>query len=663
MSMPGSPTTTASVGHSSAWQHVREYFAYHGVWAVGVRALRRWSLRLKMALLVTVMAMPMVPLMIQQVMERNASVHENIHRILGLQVARQASALSILLDKQQQRLESGLPGTNDGEAAALAGLQTSVQRAINHGLPLTDVLQAQQSALDRATNGSSQSTPAKLEALANGLHALRNVRVAAIDQSLLLLTRDAGLAAESTLAALYLPALREEVAKLRSLSVRQAAMMEASPRSATDLHTMAVSIAGTAETASRLLMLCERALGQSKGGKQAGNDSPLAHTGALLGKVRATMLPIEPTTDVLVIRQHAVQALEQIDALTTALQASVDRQFLDLQQGAEAQRNGLYVALALSSVLAVYMIYSFFLVMRGGLDKLSSQMDHMAQGDLSSRPQALGGDEVADTLRSMNTSLARLSDLLASVRQGVGAITQAAQQIAKGNTDLSARSGRSAEGLNELVASVMRYSEQLQACSRMVESVVTTVQALRLASVRNRKQMARLQDRMASLKVKSREINQVVGLIDSIAFRTNILALNAQVEACKAGEAGRGFAVVAQEVRALATRSADSARRVNDIVTASNLEIEQSSALADETSDSIHAADVHVDAIYGAMSSVAELTKKGDQESSAILAEVTVLKDTTAKNLALVEQLAVASDALRGQGERLSHKVGLFKLS
>jgi methyl-accepting chemotaxis protein len=197
----------------------------------------------------------------------------------------------------------------------------------------------------------------------------------------------------------------------------------------------------------------------------------------------------------------------------------------------------------------------------------------------------------------------------------------------------------------------------------MVESVVTTVQALRLASVSNRKHMHRLQERMASLRGNSREIGQVVNLIDAIAFRTNILALNAQVEACKAGDAGRGFAVVAQEVRALATRSAESARKVGEIVSKSTLEIEQSSALADETSESISAADAHVDAIYSAMSGVSDLTQQGDRESAVILAEITHLKDGTVKNQALVEQLAVASDALRGQGERLSHKVGLFKLS
>jgi methyl-accepting chemotaxis protein len=167
---------------------------------------------------------------------------------------------------------------------------------------------------------------------------------------------------------------------------------------------------------------------------------------------------------------------------------------------------------------------------------------------------------------------------------------------------------------------------------------------------------------MAQLRSKSREIGEIVTLIDSIAFRTNILALNASVEASKAGEAGRGFAVVAQEVRSLALRGAESARRIGDIVTRSTEDIELSGDLAEATGLALAAADERIDSIHLAMDDVAGLTRSGEQESAAILQQLTVIRNSTDHSLQLVEQLATASTALRTQGQRLAHKIGQFRL-
>jgi methyl-accepting chemotaxis protein len=210
---------------------------------------------------------------------------------------------------------------------------------------------------------------------------------------------------------------------------------------------------------------------------------------------------------------------------------------------------------------------------------------------------------------------------------------------------MSSRNRHSAGPGFSVVDGVARYAAQLQDCGRQVETVVTTVQALRLESARNRKQMQRLRERMAALRGNSREIGEIVMLIDNIAFRTNILALNASVEASKAGEAGRGFAVVAQEVRSLAMRGAESARRIGDIVARSTEDIEFSGALADETGKAHGLADGHVDQIHVAMDDVAELTRNGEKESAAILEQLKGIKDGTEQNLRLVEQLATASDA------------------
>jgi methyl-accepting chemotaxis protein len=168
---------------------------------------------------------------------------------------------------------------------------------------------------------------------------------------------------------------------------------------------------------------------------------------------------------------------------------------------------------------------------------------------------------------------------------------------------------------------------------------------------------------MTALRAKSREIGEIVTLIDAIAFRTNILALNASVEAGKAGELGRGFAVVAQEVRTLALRGSESARRIGDIVMRSTDDIELSGALAEETGLALAKADEHVDRIRVAVDDVAVLTRSGEKESGEILRQLTHIHDGTSKSLVLVEQLANASTALRAQGERLAHKVGQFRLS
>ena len=680
MSLSGSITwVSRAASGGGSWRAAREFFAYHGVWAFGVRAMRLWSLRMKMVLLVTVMALPLLPLMVQQIIERNHTVTLSAQRLAGLVVADAAYKLAVQLDTPRQVLEAGgAAGPGPEAAALLAQLAGGVADATAQGLPLDAVWRAHQPTLERAVSAASQSPASRLAALNNARQSLVTVRQLALTQSNLLLTEDPGQAARTALAVQVLPSLHRNLAGLRGLAARQQALLAQQPRPVLDLHTLLLQAAGMAAEARTNLAMADRTLGGAHGlrlgvpgnkvgavaetaGAAPARALALAHQ--TLAEVETSMLAPEPHVDLARLRTSVAAAAAQIIELQAALDVRVKDDLLAQQADAQTQRRWLFGALALTSLLTVYLVYSFFLVMHGGLAKLALQMNRMAQGDLSARPQALGGDEVAETLQAMTASLARLSDLLASVRHGVGAITQASEQIAAGNGDLRTRSRRSADGLDSLVTAVTRYTEQLQTCSRSVDEVVTTVQTLRLASTRNRRQVQRLQERMGALRSNSREIGEIVNLIDGIAFRTNILALNAQVEASKAGDAGRGFAVVAQEVRALANRSAESARKVGDIVGRSTLDIEQSHVLAEETGQAMTQADAHVDAIHAAMGQVASLTQQGDRESAVILDEIKVLKDGTAQNLNLVDQLAVASDALRGQGERLSHKVGLFKLS
>lgn len=310
-----------------------------------------------------------------------------------------------------------------------------------------------------------------------------------------------------------------------------------------------------------------------------------------------------------------------------------------------------------------YGIGSYAVLTRSRRKAILEQVNRMAVGDFSARVQVAGEDEVSKTLQAINTSSNQICDLLTTVTRGSSAIQHAAEQLAMGNNDLSDRNRRTMQGLDDVVSAVARYATQLEACGKQVESVADTVQALRCDAASNRKHMGRLQTRMNDLRKHSRDIGEIVNLIDAIAFRTNILALNASIEASKAGEAGRGFAVVAQEVRALATRSAESSRQIADIVLRSTEDIDLGAALADETGKVLLAADQHVDRIHSAISGVAQLTSEGERESNAILDGVRALSDVTHHNTELVEQLASAGRSLQSQGSMLSDQVGHFRLS
>ena len=349
------------------------------------------------------------------------------------------------------------------------------------------------------------------------------------------------------------------------------------------------------------------------------------------------------------------QRLVLLDELRGRLSASRDQ--------ARRVRDWTVVGLGVTLTVAAFLVYSFFLVISGGLRQLNLQMERMAGGDLSARLQPRGKDEVADTMRAMTEALVRLSDLLAAVRQGAAGVYQAAQVVATGNAELSRRNGEESRSLDGVVAGIEAYTRQLQDCGREVERVVGAVQSLRLDAARNRKQMQRLQERMAQLRAGSHEIGDIVRLIDSVAFRTNILALNASVEASKAGEAGRGFAIVAQEVRSLAQRSAESARRIGDIVQRSAEDVETSGALVEETSRTQSAADEQVDLIHQTMEHVSSMTVRGEQDAAELLAALRGLRGGAADTRRLVNDLASASAQLRSQGDRLANKIGQFNLS
>jgi methyl-accepting chemotaxis protein-1 (serine sensor receptor) len=286
----------------------------------------------------------------------------------------------------------------------------------------------------------------------------------------------------------------------------------------------------------------------------------------------------------------------------------------------------------------------------------------IANGDLTGVVDVTGRDEFAQLLRALSTMQDGLASLVANVRQGSESVATASAQISSGNNDLSARTEQQAASLEETAASM----EQLGSTVR--QNADNALQANHLAqgasevALKGGAVVTRVVATMKGINDSSKRIVDIIGVIDGIAFQTNILALNAAVEAARAGEQGRGFAVVASEVRSLAQRSAGAAKEIKSLISASVEHVDEGTALVDQagvTMTEIVAAIGRVTDIMGEISAASSEQSTGVGQVGEA---VTQMDQATQENAALVEESAAAAESLKLQAQQLVQTVATFKL-
>ena len=356
--------------------------------------------------------------------------------------------------------------------------------------------------------------------------------------------------------------------------------------------------------------------------------------------------------------------LAAIEAVDEQQRKQVD----EIARGIELERDRTSRLLAASGVasLSIGALLAWLLSrsITGPLSRAEAMARTIAQMDLTDRASAsYANDETGRLLRSIDTMRGALTHTLLQVRAVVDGISTASAQIATGNQDLSARTEHTAGNLEETAASM----EQLTATVR--QSADTAQQANQLATSagevarRGGEVVAQVVTTMDEINASSRRIADITGVIDGIAFQTNILALNAAVEAARAGEQGRGFAVVATEVRSLARRSAESAREIKALIGASVDKVEAGARLVEQAGATM---DEIVASVQRVGDMIAEITAAASEQSAGIgqvNVAVTQLDQMTQQNAALVEESAAAAESLREQAQRLSGVVGTFRLS
>jgi len=296
------------------------------------------------------------------------------------------------------------------------------------------------------------------------------------------------------------------------------------------------------------------------------------------------------------------------------------------------------------------------------VDDAVTVAEAIAGGDLTRQVRVAGRDEIAQLLKALATMQGSLADVVSNVRSNSESVATASSQISQGANDLSARTEEQASALQQAAASMEQLSSTVRQNAENAQSANQLALGASAVARKGGDVVGEVVATMKGIDDSSKRIVDIIGVIDGIAFQTNILALNAAVEAARAGEQGRGFAVVAGEVRSLAQRSSDAAKEIKGLISASVERVEHGTALVDragETMTEIVSSIARVTDIMGEISAASTEQSSGVGQIGDAIAQ---MDQATQQNAALVEESAAAAESLKDQAHQLVQVVSVFKL-
>ncbi len=294
---------------------------------------------------------------------------------------------------------------------------------------------------------------------------------------------------------------------------------------------------------------------------------------------------------------------------------------------------------------------------------LAAGLHRLAEGDLSFTLSEPFAPDFEALRNDLNQTVARLADVMAEIAHASGSIEGGSREIAGSADDLSRRTEQQAASLEETAAALDEITANVGNSSRRSQEAHNLASVANKAAKQTSDLVANALDAMHRIEGSSARISGIIGVIDEIAFQTNLLALNAGVEAARAGDAGRGFAVVAQEVRALASRSADAAREIKQLIQVSADEVKDGVRSVRDTGEALTGISGHIEAINVQVEAIAVSAREQSVGLGEINSAVNLLDQGTQQNAAMVEENNAASALLMTEAQRLRELVGMFRLA
>lgn len=335
------------------------------------------------------------------------------------------------------------------------------------------------------------------------------------------------------------------------------------------------------------------------------------------------------------------------------------------QQAAQGARRALVTSLAALALVTVLGAGVGWVLTRSVVRPLGVAVSvayKVASGDLTTRIEVDGRDEPSRLLEALQAMQQNLENVVAGVRNTAESVASASAEIAQGNADLSMRTEDQASSLEETTSSIQQLQAIVQHNTDNAQRANHLARDGASVAERGGTVVAQMVDVVQGIQESSRRISDIIGVIDGIAFQTNILALNAAVEAARAGEQGRGFAVVANEVRNLATRSASAAREIKTLIQTSVERVQSGSILAQDAGAAMTEVVASIQKVSTIMEEISHASNAQSSDMRRVTQAIVHMDETTQQNAALVEQSAAAASSLNSQALQMVNAVAVFRM-